>query len=467
VTLSVFDAARDEPDRLALVAEGARFTYLELARRVERRLSELHAAGALDPAGRRAVGVVARPTLASIETLLALFAAGTPVLLLHPRGTPSERDALLTRSGALREPPRGATETPGPTPTLSAFDPERIAAILPTSGTTGAPRLSQLSHRALVAAVRAATQNLGIEDDRALLALPLAHVGGLSVLARALGNRRALVLFEPQRSLLGELDRFVACAAEHAVTVISLVPTVLERLLAPPIAWRPPASLRALLLGGAGIPRSLVARARAAGIPVMPTYGLTETCAQAVTCRYTDRLAPVAAGHELFPSGVPIAGVQLRLNEGLIEIHGPTLFSGYLGDPATVLGDGWLSTQDRGFIDPQGELVVTGRASDLIITGGENVDPLEVEAALASLPGVKQACVFGISDPTFGEIVTAVLLAEPGGPTSVEAVAERLSGRLARFKLPRRVETVTDELPLTPAGKIDRRAARALFPLAR
>jgi acyl-CoA synthetase (AMP-forming)/AMP-acid ligase II len=159
--------------------------------------------------------------------------------------------------------------------------------------------------------------------------------------------------------------------------------------------------------------------------------------------------------------------VALRLSEGLIEIHGPTLFSGYLGDPATELRDGWLSTRDRGFIDTEGQLIVTGRASDLIITGGENVDPLEVEAALASIPGVKQACVFGISDPTFGEIVTALLLAEPGGPTTVEAVAERLSGRLARFKLPRRVETVTDELPLTPAGKIDRRAARALLPLAR
>jgi O-succinylbenzoic acid--CoA ligase len=457
VTLSVFDAARDEPERVAVIEGTARLTFEALAARVERRLGELHASGALDPSGRRAVALVARPNLETLETLLALLAHGTPALLLHARSTPSERAALVARAGAMTDPPRGATGAPPP---LSAFDPERIAAILPTSGTTGEPRLAQLSHRALVAAVAAASENLGVEDDRALLALPLAHVGGLSVLARALGNRRTLVLFEPARSLLAELDRFVACADEHAVTVMSLVPTVLERLLAPPIAWIPPVSLRAVLLGGAGVPRALVARARAAGVPVMPTYGLTEACAQVTTCRYEHRLAPVPPGHELSPSGVPIAGVEVRLTEGLVEVRGPTLFSGYLGDPATNPQGGWLSTRDRAFIDERGELVITGRASDLIITGGENVDPLEVEAALGELPGIRQACVFGIKDLTYGEVVAALLVVEPGAPPTPEAVAARLEGRLSRFKMPRHIE-LTSELPLTPAGKIDRHAARA------
>jgi O-succinylbenzoic acid--CoA ligase len=461
MTLSVFEAARDEPTRLAIIANGHRLTFAELAARVKRRLGELAAAGALDPTGRRAVALVARPNVESIETLLALFAAGTPALLLHARSTASERSALIGRTGAALDPPRGE---PGAAPALPAFDPERIAAILPTSGTTGEPRLAQLSHRALLAAVHGASENLGIEDDRALLALPLAHVGGLSVLARALGNRRTLVLFEPERSLLRELDRFVACADEHDVTVISLVPTLLERLLSPPISWRPPASLRAVLLGGAGIPRALVARARAAGVPVLPTYGLTETCAQATTSRYEKRWAPVPPGHELFPSGVPIAGVELRLRAGLVEVRGPTLFSGYFGDGARHPPDAWLPTQDRGFLDDQGELVVTGRDSDLIITGGENVDPLEVEAALGQLPGVRAACVFGIKDLTFGEVVAALLVVAPGGPATPNAVAARLEGRLAPYKMPRLVE-VTDDLPLTPAGKIDRRAARAKLPL--
>jgi len=464
VTLSVFAAARDEPARLALIAGGLELTFSALATRVERRLGELHAAGALDPEGRRPVAVLARPRLATVETILALFAAGTPVLVLHARGTPSEHEALRLRAGAVAEPPAGPA---GPLPPLVTFDPERIAAIIPTSGSTGAPRLVLLSHRAFVAAASAAAGHFGVEeDDRWLLSLPLAHIGGLCVLARSLVIRRATVLFEPERSLLGELDRFIACAAESRVTIASLVPTILERLVAPPVSWRPSASLRAVFLGGSAIPRSLVARARAAGVPVMPTFGMTEVSAQAVTGPYAARLAAVPAGPELYPSGVPIPGVEARIVDGLVELRGPTLFSGYLGDPASNPRGGWLKTQDRGHLDEAGELVVTGRASDVIITGGENVDPLELEAALGALPGVRSAYVFGIPDETFGELIAALLVVDAGGPQTVAAVSARLAGRLAPYKLPRRVELVA-ELPLTPAGKLDRQAARSLQRLAR
>jgi len=464
VTLSVFDAARDEPTRLALIAGGLELSFSELAGRVERRLAELHAAGALDADGHRPVALVARPRLATLETLLALLAAGTPALVLHARGTASEHEALRLRAGAVAEPFGGPA---GSVPPLAPFEPERIAAIVPTSGSTGAPRLSKLSHRAFLAAASAAAGHFGVEaNDRWLLSLPLAHIGGLCGLTRALVTRRTTVLFEPERPLLHELERLVDCAERNAVTVVSLVPTILERLLAPPVAWRPPASLRAALLGGAAIARSLVARARSAGVPVMPTYGMTEVCAQAVTGPYASRLALVEPGPELFASGVPIPGVEARIVDGLIELRGPTLFSGYLGDPASDPHGGWLKTQDRGHLDERGELVVTGRASDLIITGGENVDPLELEAALGSLPGIEQAYVFGVPDETFGELIAALLVVAPGGPRTAEAVAERLASRLASYKLPRRV-AVTDELPLTPAGKLDRHAARSLRQLAR
>jgi O-succinylbenzoic acid--CoA ligase len=297
------------------------------------------------------------------------------------------------------------------------------------------------------------------------LSLPIAHVGGLSVVTRSLVARRAIVLFEPNRSLLGELDRLVACATEHSVTIASFVPTILERLLAPSVSFRPPPSLRAVLVGGSAIPRSLIARARAAGFPTMPTYGLTEVCAQAVTCPYSARLSPVAEGPELFPSGVPIPGVEARIVDGLIELRGDPLFSGYLGDPASNPRGGWLKTHDRGFFDEDGELTVSGRASDVIISGGENVDPLEVEAALSSLPGVLGAYVFGLPDATFGELVAALLVVGPEGPRNAESVSERLRGRLASYKLPRRV-AVAPELPLTAAGKLDRQAARSLQSLA-
>jgi O-succinylbenzoic acid--CoA ligase len=460
-TLSIFDAALDAPDELALIAGGEALNHAELAARVERRLGELQRAGVLDPAGRRPVAVVGHSTLAVYITLLALFAAGTPVLVVHRRAARAEVDALTRKAGAVLEPPSGGG---GPAPALERFDPERIAAFVPTSGTTGTARVAALSHRAFLAAAAASAENLGVERDRWLLALPLAHIGGLCVLARSLFNRRAVILFEPERSLLAELDRLVVAIEAHAATLVSLVPTLLDRLLAPPVSWRPPASLRAVLLGGAAIPRRLVARARAVGIPVLPTYGMTETCAQLVTARYTQRLAPVADGHDLFPSGTPLAGTEVRLVNGLVEAQSRSLFSGYLGEPESVPGVGWFRTEDRAFIGEGGEITVTGRASDLIITGGENVDPIEVEAALESLPGIERAFVYGTPDATFGEIVSALIVTREPLLSSARELGARLAPRLASFKLPRRVERV-QELPLTPAGKLDRQAARNLRPL--
>ena len=209
--------------------------------------------------------------------------------------------------------------------------------------------------------------------------------------------------------MLAELDALASAAERHQATLISLVPTLLSRLLEPPLAWRPTSALRAVVLGGAPIPRDLVRRARAAGIPVVPTYGMTETCASAVSGRYSARLALPREEGELLPSGVPLEGVDVRLVNGVIEARGDALFSGYLGEPAREQRD-WLTTHDRGFFDEEGELTVTGRTSDVIITAGENVDPAEVEAALLALPGVRLACVLGVPDPTYGELVTALLV---------------------------------------------------------
>jgi acyl-CoA synthetase (AMP-forming)/AMP-acid ligase II len=162
----------------------------------------------------------------------------------------------------------------------------------------------------------------------------------------------------------------------------------------------------------------------------------------------------------LFPSGPPLAGTELRLVDGIAEVRSASLFSGYFGETEKPASNGWFRTNDRAFFDENGELIVTGRASDLIITGGENVDPLEVEAALESLPGVARAFVFGTPDATFGEIVTALVVSADGAAPTARELSTRLAGRLASFKLPRLIERVT-ELPLTPAGKLDRRAAKS------
>jgi O-succinylbenzoic acid--CoA ligase len=460
MTLSVFDASREEPERTALIADDVTVTFRELAERVERRMGELVAAKAIDEEGTRPVAVVMTPTLATIETLFALFAAGTPALLLHTRGTQNERAGLVERAQAVLDPP----EMSGDVPHVAVDerpDLERTAVIVPTSGTTGTAKLARLSHRALVAAARGSAAHLGVEpDDRWLVALPLAHVSGLSILTRSLVARRTVVLFDPEGPLFQRLDPLARALDEHDVTLVSLVPAVLDRLLAEPVSFRPGPKLRAVLLGGAPASRELLVRAHARSVPLLTTYGLTETSAQVATRLYAERFAPPPP-NDLVPSGVPLPGVLVHTVGGVIEVRGPTLFSGYVDEPDSNPRGGWFRTRDRGYFDENGALVVTGRTSDVIITGGENVDPAEVEAALLSLPGIDSACVLGLPDPTFGELVAALLVTSSNSTVTVDDLRLALTERLASYKLPRRA-AVVEALPVLASGKLDRAAARTL-----
>jgi O-succinylbenzoic acid--CoA ligase len=260
--------------------------------------------------------------------------------------------------------------------------------------------------------------------------MPLAHVGGLSILTRCLLARTCVVL-EPRfdaATLPARLD-------DEKITLLSLVPTMLARLLDEHPTWTPPPRLRAILLGGAGTPARLLARARERGLPVHTTYGLTEACSQVVT------------------GGRALHGVELRISaDERIQVRGPMLMTGYLGEPPLPPG-AWLDTGDLGELDGDGVLRVHARRTDLIVTGGENVYPAEVEDALAALPGIHAACVFGIPDETWGQLVAALLVGErtPG-------LAAAIAARLAPHKRPRRIAFV-DALPVTPAGKPDRASA--------
>lgn len=457
-SLSVYDAARDAPERLALVSDGVTLTFAELAERTGRRLAALAAAGALDAGGKRPVSFDAHPSLDVLETVLALLHAGTPFLPLHPRLTEPEKQLLEQRAGAVRVVPSQLAAPSSSSDVPAWHEPERIAVLVPTSGSTGTPRLARLSHRALLAGAHASAAHLGVtEDDRTLLALPLGHVGGLMTFVRALVGRRTLVPFDPGTSLLARLPALARALVEHRVTQLSLVPTLLDRLLAPEVGLVP-GSLRVVLVGGAACSPSLLARAHERGLPVLTTYGLTEACAQVATRRYAERYQPPPADSPA-PVGVALPGVQLRIVDGVVELAGPTLFSGYAGDPASDPTGVWFRTGDRGDLTPEGELVLRGRVSDVIITGGENVDPVEVEAALEALPGVAEACVLGLPDSTFGESIS-VLFVPQGPAVKPERLLAELAERVARYKLPRRWLAVP-ELPRLPSGKLDRQGARA------
>jgi O-succinylbenzoic acid--CoA ligase len=373
----------------------------------------------------------------ALVTLYALLEARIPALLVHPRLTPMERAAL-----------EAAAARAGPAP-------DDAAAIVFTSGTTGEPRAAVLTRRALVASAEASAANLGWEDDdRWLLAMPLAHVGGLSIVARCLAARRCVVAMPKfdARAVPGWIDA-------HRVTLASMVPTMLARVQDANPQWRPPPHFRAVLVGGAGVPAALLARARERGLPVLPSYGLTEACAQVVAVPYAARFDPAP-----YASGLPLPGVGLRIADGRIEIRGSMLMAGYWGEAPLAPG-AWFDTGDLGEIDGRGCLHVHARRTDLVVTGGENVYPAEVERVLETLPGIAAAGVFGVPSDEWGEEVAAALVAT-GAPPPDAALREHVGARLAPHKRPRRFCYVAS-LPHTAGGKLDRAALRELAPALR
>jgi o-succinylbenzoate---CoA ligase len=290
-----------------------------------------------------------------------------------------------------------------------------------TSGTTGAPRPVELTYGNVQANALGSAVALGLKvRERWLCPLPLAHVGGLMVLLRS--------AVYATTAILGGTERLAD------VTLASLVPTQLARVLDDGV--RPPSGLRAILLGGAGADRQLLARARDAGWPVAPTYGLTQACSQVT----------VAEPGDVETSGRPLPGLQVTLaSDGEILVEGPT-----------VAGGGTLRTGDLGRLDERGRLVVIGRKADTIVTGGENVAPAEVEAVLLEHPAVAEAGVFARAHPAWGEAVTARVVLRPGAAAAPEDLRAFAAERLARFKVPKTVE-VADALPRTASGKLLRR----------
>lgn len=450
---SIFEAAREAPDDVCLIDGDAELTFREVAERTQPLQRRLLAARP------QALALTPRADTVSLLWLYAALASGTPILPLHTRATPTERAHAIALAGATEIDLVTVEAADGVAPARA--EPESPLAYLATSGSSGAPRLVELSRRALLASAHASAQNLGWEpSDRWLLCLPLAHAGGLSVVLRSLVARRAVLLFEPgPRGVLGELERLRRVAAR--ATLISLVPSVLAALLDAGFVAAP--ALRAVLVGGAGTAPALAERAHAAGLPLVTSYGLTETGSQVVTRRYAERYLPLPVRDGVVSSGHALPGVELRLRDGAIALRSPSLFSRYVGDPQAALGpDGFLLTNDHGELGPGGELYVRGRRDDVIVTGGEKVEPLEVEAALTGLPAVDAACVFGTPSDRFGEVVTALLVTKDAALADPAVLATRLTERLARHKCPRRLLLVPD-LPLTGSGKIDRRACKAAF----
>ncbi|MBX3283991.1 MAG: AMP-binding protein [Actinobacteria bacterium] len=361
---------------------------------------------------------------AFVRALQQAWDGGDAVFPLDQRLPQPARRQLLD---AAR--PHAVVEASGPTTWERAAPPvaDDDAVVVASSGSTGAPKLVVHTHTGVAAHAWAVHQHLGVDPatDRWLACLPLAHLGGLGVVLRS------IVTDTPVDVVPGFDAADVATApAERGTTLVSLVPTALDRIDPEPFRW--------VVLGGSADPTDRPAN-------VVRTYGLTET------------------GGGVVYDGVPLPGVAVRVaDDGTISIAGPTLARGLRADDGTTVpvagADGWLATGDLGAWDDDGRLVVHGRADDLIVTGGENVWPATVEAVLATHPAVAEVAVLGRPDPAWGSAVVAVVVPVPHvDPPTLEHLRNHVRARLPAYAAPRRLVLV-EALPRTALGKVARAA---------
>jgi O-succinylbenzoic acid--CoA ligase len=353
-----------------------------------------------------------------VAALAAVLAGTGPAVLPLPDGAEGER----LRAALLPDEP----VEPG------------TALVVPTSGSTGDPKGVLLTAAALAASAAATERRLG-GPGRWLLGLPVTHVAGLQVVLRALRAG------SPPVPAAGDLADFAAGtgALGPGRRFTSLVPTQLRRLLAAgPATLDALRSYTAVLLGGAAPPAGLATTARAAGVPVVVTYGMSETCGG---CVY---------------DGLPLDGVSVDLAEGdRIRIGGPVLATGYRLRPELtrqVFVGGRFVTGDVGRL-AGGRLTVLGRGDDMLVTGGEKVAPAAVADALAEHPAVAEAAVVGVADPEWGQRVVAVVVLRAGAGLTLAEARRHVAGRVSRAAAPRELRVV-DALPLLASGKLDRRA---------
>jgi O-succinylbenzoic acid--CoA ligase len=416
-------AARTRPDHVALRADDGALTYAELDAAATLAAQRLRALGV--GSGDR-VGIALPARRAFVETLHGCMRLGAAAVPVDLRLSAAERRRRTDGCAAVvTEPLDGLVDAD--TPLLATHDLDAVAIVVNTSGTTAGPRAVELTYGNWLWSALGSAVALGVDPaDKWLCTLPLAHVGGLSILVRSAIYATTVVLHE----------RFDAAAAADEVatraTLVSVVPTTLARLL--DAGLRHPPALRAALVGGAPIAPALLERAAAAGVPAVGTYGLTEACSQVTT------------------AGPPLFCTRVRIGPGReILVRGPTVA------PGAAASDGWLHTGDEGALDAAGNLTVTGRAGDTIITGGENVAPAEVEAVLAGHPSVAEAAVHGAQDSEWGQRVVATVVLRAGQTATADELRGYCRVRLAGYKVPR-VVRFAPELPKTVSGKLLRRS---------
>src|ERR1051326_6454371 len=380
------------PERTALVADGAEVTYAELeaeATWVARRLA------AYGVRRGSTVAMTMHPRREQVVLIHALMKVGAVLLPLGPKLSAEERAAAIAPGEAAVALHAAAelTQTGAALPLLGEHDMDDLACRVMTSGSTGTPDPVGLTYGNFLWSAVASGFNIGVHPgDRWLCCLPLSHISGLGIVMRSVIYGTAAVVHDGF-----DIDRVAAALEREDIGVVSLVATMLTRLLEAGAGLSGP---RAILIGGGPVPEDPLEEALGRGATVVQTYGLTEACSQVTT------LAPADAGRKVGSAGRPLLTTHLRIQDGEILVQGPTVA------PGRSDADGWLHTGDLGRIDEEGFLYVEGRLDDMIVSGGENVVPAEVERVVLPPPGVADAAVVGREDPEWQQGVTAIVVLE-------------------------------------------------------
>jgi O-succinylbenzoic acid--CoA ligase len=400
-------AAKHRPDHPALITAATTLTWAELAEHARAASGELRRRGIGRGDG---VAIELPPGIEFVALLHGALRIGAVAVPVDLRLGERERSAVRANAERTSE---GAT-------------------VIHTSGTTGQPWPVTLTHENWAAHAEASAAALGHPPgERWLCCLPLSHVGGLGILIRAAVRATTVVLHERF-----DVEAVRAALRDAALTGVSLVPTMLRRLIG--AGLEPTPTLRCALIGGGPVPPDLLERAP--GLPIAQTYGLTEACSQVTTER---------PGEGSGTAGRALPGTEVRIDDGEIVVRGRTVAPGSR-DP-----QGWLRTGDLGTLDDAGRLTVTGRRSETIVTGGENVAPAEVEAVLETHPAVAEAAVFARPDPEWGERIVAAVVLHDGEAVDPDDLLSHAARTLAGFKVPKEVE-LRETLPRTASGKVRR-----------
>lgn len=483
------------PDRVAFKNEGESLTYAELY------AAAGTAAEAAKSAGAERFAFLDVSSLAVPVSLFASAWSGMPFVPLNYRLTGAELDSLLDevspcylvtdadRSTSLDGRVAAKSDTiiersaflkqvrgkDAPDPVWS-MDPEDIGVLLFTSGTTGKPKAAVLRHKHLVSYIFGSVEfGSAAEEDAALVCVPPYHIAGMAAIMSSVYSGRRVVQLSNFTA-----EKWLTLAREENVTNAFVVPTMLARIV-DELEGKDGANLpnlRALSYGGGKMPQSVIERAMDLfpGVDFTNAYGLTETSSTITLLGPDDHRAAKASDdpevrRRIVSVGRPLPSIELQIRDdegkavgpgepGEIYVRGEQVSGEYLGKGSSVGGDGWFPTRDGGSLDSGGYLFIEGRIDDVIVRGGENLSPGEIEDVLLEHVGVADCAVVGVPDVQWGEAVAAVIVAKPGAKVDFDELREMVKARLRSSRVPGRIE-LRDELPYNETGKLLRRKVKA------